>query len=95
MLECQCAGRKAPCVAQVRGTAAQFLGNGAGRRWRLGDDALQPLDGQLMSKPGTEIVARAQRRGLAVAARQVVVEEWIDGVFVELLDSQATARHPV
>jgi hypothetical protein len=48
-----------------------------------------------MSKPGTEIAARAQRRGVAVAARQVVVEELTDEVFVELLDSQATARHPV
>ena len=36
------AGRKAPCVAHVRVIAAQFLGNGAGRRWTFRDDALQP-----------------------------------------------------
>lgn len=48
-----------------------------------------------MSKPGTEAAARAQRRGVAVAARQVVVEELIDEVFVELLGSQVTARHPM
>ena len=48
-----------------------------------------------MSKHGTEVAARAQRRGVAVAARQVVIEELIDEVVVELLDSQATARHPM
>ena len=48
-----------------------------------------------MSKPGTEVAARAQRRGVAVAARQVVIEKLIDEVFVELFGSKATARHPV
>ena len=36
------AGRKTPCVAHMRVIAAQFFGNGTGRRWRFRDDALQP-----------------------------------------------------
>ena len=34
-------------------------------------------------------------RGVAVSARQVVVEELLDEIFIELLSSQAAARHPM
>jgi len=36
-----------------------------------------------------------KRSGVAIAARQMVVEELIDEVFVELLSYQAAARHPM
>ena len=86
---------KAACVTHVRVVAAQLLGNGAGGRRPFRDDALLPKHRQQMSKAGTEVTVRAQRSGVAVAARQMVVEELIDEVFVELLGRQAAERHPM
>lgn len=75
--------------------AAQFLCNGPAGPRELQDNVLLAKRRQQVRQVGPQVTMRAQRRRVAVAARQVRVQELLDEGLIDLIGRQPTPRHPV
>jgi hypothetical protein len=96
--------RQSPCtrsdsqaagVAHVHVVAVQFLRNGAAGPGQFQDDLLFTQQRQQVRKAGPQVAVGAQCGGMAVASRQVRIEELLDKGLVDLVGSQPTPCHPM
>ena len=79
------ADRQASGIPHVHVVAAQLLCDGAAGPRQFHDDVLRPQRRHQVRQVRPQVSMRAQRRGVAVTARQVGIQELLDEGFVDVL----------